>query len=80
MNNAEDLDEDEREGIRTAAVALGAAGSVRAARALALLGGVAYGAVIAAAARTVWAACTVVPLALVIVYNEIGRASCRERV
>lgn len=41
VNTAEDLDEDEREGIRTVAVVLGARGSIVLARALVLLGGVA---------------------------------------
>ncbi len=40
VNTAEDLDEDEREGIRTVAVALGARGSIVLARALVLCGGV----------------------------------------
>ena len=39
INSAEDLDEDEREGIRTAAVTLGAAGTVRAALGLVVSGG-----------------------------------------
>jgi len=41
VNNAEDLDEDEREGIYTASVALQARGAVRVGRALAVGGGVA---------------------------------------
>ncbi len=47
VNNAEDLDEDEREGIRTASVVLGAARAVRVGRALAVGGGAALGAILA---------------------------------
>lgn len=69
VNNAEDLDEDERLGIRTASVVLGARGSVRMASALVGLGGV--GLVLALlwlgrAAPWTWlgAAASVVPVVL----------------
>jgi alpha-ketoglutarate-dependent taurine dioxygenase/4-hydroxybenzoate polyprenyltransferase len=70
VNTAEDLDEDEREGIRTAAVALGAAGSARAARLLAFLGALAYGGVLAMAAGPPWALIALLPVAAVIAYND----------
>ena len=47
VNTAEDLDEDEREGIRTAAVVLGARGTITAAAAFVVVGAVAFAAVIA---------------------------------
>jgi alpha-ketoglutarate-dependent taurine dioxygenase/4-hydroxybenzoate polyprenyltransferase len=48
VNNAEDLDEDEREGVRTASVALGANGAMRAALGLVGVGGAALIALLAA--------------------------------
>jgi 1,4-dihydroxy-2-naphthoate octaprenyltransferase len=54
VNNAEDLDEDEREGIRTVAVTLGAAGTVRLGRRLACWGGLALGVVLAVALGATW--------------------------
>lgn len=69
VNTAEDLDEDEREGIRTAAVALGAAGTMRASRALALVGGVALAALLAPrGAGPAWLV-ALAPLVATIAYN-----------
>jgi alpha-ketoglutarate-dependent taurine dioxygenase/1,4-dihydroxy-2-naphthoate octaprenyltransferase len=70
VNNAEDLDEDEREGIRTAAVALQARGAVRLARALALVGGLGYAGVLAATTGAAWALAALLPLAAAVAYNE----------
>jgi 1,4-dihydroxy-2-naphthoate octaprenyltransferase len=75
VNTAEDLDEDEREGIRTVAVALGAAGSVRLGRALAGLGGVALGLSLASAMGSPWAAIALLPLGAALIYNERWLAS-----
>jgi len=50
VNNAEDLDEDEREGIYTASIALGARRAVRVGRAMAVGGGSALAIVLAATA------------------------------
>jgi 4-hydroxybenzoate polyprenyltransferase len=47
VNTAEDLDEDEREGVRTAAVVLGARGTIRVARVLVASGAVLFVAVLA---------------------------------
>jgi hypothetical protein len=70
VNTAEDLDEDEREGIRTVAVALGAAGTMRLGRALSGLGGVALVLSLAAAMRPSWMMTALAPLGAVVVYNE----------
>jgi 1,4-dihydroxy-2-naphthoate octaprenyltransferase len=70
VNNAEDLDEDEREGIRTASVALGAAGAVRAARLLAFAGAISFAAVLAVVSGPAWGALACVPLAAVAAYND----------
>jgi alpha-ketoglutarate-dependent taurine dioxygenase/4-hydroxybenzoate polyprenyltransferase len=70
VNTAEDLDEDEREGIRTAAVALQAAGTMRFGRAMAMLGGLAYGGILGAALGASWKLIALLPLLAVIVYNE----------
>jgi alpha-ketoglutarate-dependent taurine dioxygenase/4-hydroxybenzoate polyprenyltransferase len=48
VNNAEDLDEDEREGIRTAAVVMGSRGTIVAAVACVVIGALAFVAVVAA--------------------------------
>ena len=70
VNTAEDLDEDEREGIRTVAVALQAAGSMRLGRALSAFGGVALALLLAASLEVWWAVCGLLPLAFVVIYNE----------
>lgn len=70
VNTAEDLDEDEREGIRTAAVALQAAGTMRLGRAMSALGGLALGSVLALSLETRWLLPALLPLGAVIVYNE----------
>jgi 1,4-dihydroxy-2-naphthoate octaprenyltransferase len=70
VNTAEDLDEDEREGIRTVAVALQAGGSMRLGRALSAFGGVALALALASSLDAWWAVCGLLPLALVVIYNE----------
>ena len=70
VNTAEDLDEDEREGIRTVAVALQAAGTMRLARALSAGGGGLLVVVLAAALDRMWAICGLLPLAAVVIANE----------
>lgn len=70
VNTAEDLDEDEREGIRTVAVALQAAGTMRLGRALSALGGLALGGVLLASLETLWALPALLPLGAVVAYNE----------
>jgi alpha-ketoglutarate-dependent taurine dioxygenase/1,4-dihydroxy-2-naphthoate octaprenyltransferase len=70
VNTAEDLDEDEREGIRTVAVALGAAGTVRLGRALSGLAGAALVVLLAAALGSPWKTAALAPLVAVVLYNE----------
>ena len=70
VNTAEDLDEDEREGIRTVAVALQAAGSMRLGRALSAFGGVTLALLLGSSLDALWAACGLLPLCLVVIYNE----------
>lgn len=70
VNTAEDLDEDEREGIRTVAVTLQAAGSMRLGRALSALGGLVLGGVLASQLRVTWLAIALLPLAAVVAYND----------
>jgi alpha-ketoglutarate-dependent taurine dioxygenase/4-hydroxybenzoate polyprenyltransferase len=70
VNTAEDLDEDEREGIRTVAVALQAAGTMRLARALSAYGGVALALLLAASLDVGWAVFGLLPLVFVVIYNE----------
>lgn len=69
VNTAEDLDEDEREGIRTAAVALGAAGTMRLGAALALGGGLAYAALLGAWIGAGPALVALLPCLLVMAWN-----------
>ena len=69
VNTAEDLDEDEREGIRTAAVVLGARGTIRLARAFVVSGAGSYLAIVAMTCTPAgWLG--LVPLAVVAVWNE----------
>jgi len=69
VNTAEDLDEDEREGIRTAAVVLRARGTIRLARALVALGPLLFVATLATQSRPVsWLG--LVPLCVVAAWNE----------
>jgi alpha-ketoglutarate-dependent taurine dioxygenase/4-hydroxybenzoate polyprenyltransferase len=70
VNTAEDLDEDEREGIRTVAVALQAAGTMRLGRALSAFGGVALAVLLASSLDVAWAVCGLLPLVFVVIYNE----------
>ena len=70
VNTAEDLDEDEREGIRTVAVALQAAGTMRLGRALAAGGGIGLGGVLAASMEVGWMRVALLPLLAVVAYNE----------
>jgi alpha-ketoglutarate-dependent taurine dioxygenase/4-hydroxybenzoate polyprenyltransferase len=69
VNTAEDLDEDEREGIRTAAVALGAHGSMRAALLLSVVGALSLIAMFVASLNHFWQSIAVAPLLAVLVYN-----------
>ncbi len=79
VNTAEDLDEDEREGVRTVAVALQAAGTMRLARALTIVGGVGLAALFGCTTEAgPWLA-ALVPLAIAVVYNERWIAALVER-
>ena len=69
VNTAEDLDEDEREGIRTAAVVLRARGTIRLARALVPLGAILFASVVATGCPPVyWLG--LLPLGAVAAWNE----------
>ena len=68
VNTAEDLDEDEREGIRTVAVVLGARGAIRLARALVAGGSVLFVAVLATWHPAAWFG--LLPLVAAAVWNE----------
>ncbi len=69
VNTAEDLDEDEREGIRTAAVVLGARGTIRLARALVAVGSALFAYVVATGCPPVyWLG--LLPLCAVAAWNE----------
>lgn len=68
VNTAEDLDEDEREGIRTVAVALGARGSILLARALVLIAGLLLAAGLGAQLTWVWRL-ALMPLLVVVAWN-----------
>ena len=69
VNTAEDLDEDEREGIRTAAVVLRARGTIRLARALVTFGAILFASVLATGCPPVyWLG--LLPLSAVAAWNE----------
>jgi alpha-ketoglutarate-dependent taurine dioxygenase/4-hydroxybenzoate polyprenyltransferase len=70
VNTAEDLDEDEREGIRTVAVALQARGTMLLARCLSAMGGLALAVVLAASLAATWALAALLPLGVVVAYHE----------
>lgn len=70
VNTAEDLDEDEREGVRTVAVALQAAGTMRLARWLTILGGLGFGVLLAPSLRPWWMLAALAPLVVAVAYNE----------
>lgn len=74
VNTAEDLDEDEREGIRTAAVVLGAKRTVSLARAFVIVGVLGFTAVMAATMNAWWACLPVLGLAA---WNERWLARLR---
>ena len=70
VNTAEDLDEDEREGIQTVAVVLKARGTMRLARALAGMGGLALVATVGLS-WVKWSTLpALLPLALALAYND----------
>lgn len=75
VNTAEDLDEDEREGIRTAAVALQAAGTMRLSRAMSVAGAVGYGLVVAWTIGPGWHLVALAPMCAMAIYNERWLAS-----
>ncbi len=77
VNNAEDLDEDEREGIQTASVALGAAGAMQTARGMCLAGGLGFLVLICRLLPVeAWGA--LLPFAAVLVFNDRWLAAlCR---
>lgn len=69
VNTAEDLDEDEREHIRTVAVVLQARGTIQLARALVLGGGLLFIGVIGSSVPVLWWI-ALVPLLVAVVWNE----------
>lgn len=69
VNTAEDLDEDERERIRTIAVVLQTRGTIQLARALVLVGGSLFTAVLASGVPAPWWI-GLVPLLGVVIWNE----------
>lgn len=80
VNTAEDLDEDEREGIRTAAVVLRARGTITLAQWLVLLGGAGLAAVLQPQLPG-WRALALVPLLAVTAWNArwLAALSTRQR-
>jgi alpha-ketoglutarate-dependent taurine dioxygenase/4-hydroxybenzoate polyprenyltransferase len=70
VNTAEDLDEDEREHIRTVAVVLKTGGTMRLARALAGFGGLGLLVMLGSLCASAWTTLALLPLAITLAYNE----------